>query len=170
MIGAWSGATDGYDSAYDSLLFDGAPGYAGVYHENDERGWSGPTGFYRRDMRAPVLANETKTWEPIHLWAEPEYAEDDMHIAFAPAPDLPPPPDRVYTLELLYVPPGMIDPPAVGTIWEIPTDETFSLKVPTYRSENGLTGYQFAFSIHAVPEPSTVLLLALGSAVLIRRR
>ena len=75
----------------------------------------------------------------------------------------PPPRDRRYLLELLQVPEGLEGSPPEGTVWELPLDELFTLKLPTHRTTNGLEGYQFALTFTAVvPEPGTFALLAVG--------
>ena len=57
-----------------------------------------------------------------------------------------PPSDRRYFLELVAVP-LVAGAPPVGTVWEIPVGSLFTLELPTYRTEEGLEGYQFAFTM-----------------------
>jgi len=84
-----------------------------------------------------------------------------------------PPGDRDYLLELLYVPEGISGAPEVGTVWTVPLDETFVVTVPTYRwSPDGPDGsedphgYQFAFTMTAVPEPASAFGLIVGGLIL----
>lgn len=172
-MGAWSGATDGYDEGVD--IPDDIPnyGYAGIYHEYRPDGWQGPTGFYRTDFRAWPAPGEIKTWIPLHLWADPELYEDPiMTLSILGDPVYRPPTDWTYTLELLYVPPEIEGAPPVGTTWEVPAEGLFMVDVPTFRTYDGLEGYRFAFSMYAVPEPSAAggLIAALAWLTVRRRR
>lgn len=81
-----------------------------------------------------------------------------------------PPANWQYTLELLYVPPGISGAPPVGTTWDVPLDRTFTVSVPTFASHDGLLGYRFAFSVYAVPEPAAALGLTAALPFLTRRR
>lgn len=169
-LGVWSDATDGYDVDYDFPDAYLDVGYAAVYHENGPD-WSGPTDFYRTDFRAPLLPQETKTWSPIHLWADPQYyGLPDMYLAVEMDAGYMPPDDRDYYVELLHVPDGISNAPDVGTTWLIPRDRTLVVQVPTYETYNGLESYQFAVVAGAVPEPAALLLLAAGAWLVGRRR
>lgn len=154
-LGVWTDATAGYDPDYDWLLSTtGGDAYPGVYHQNGVDGWDGSTGFYRRDGRAALADDEDETWL-IHFWADRSYTEPEMFVALAPLSWALPPKGRDYSLELLYVPEGVSGAPAVGTVWPVPIVEGEQLQVvlPTYASDDGLTGYQLAFSVSAVPDP-----------------
>lgn len=131
-----------------------------MYHSSTEdlRDWSGPTGFYRNDVRAPLAPDLGATWSPIHVWADPSYTEDYMSLVFEPYSTAPPPTNRTYELELLYAPPGLAFAPPVGTRWQVPATETFSLKLQTYAAADGLAGYQFALHASPVPEPASGVL------------
>lgn len=169
MLGVRSGATDGYDAGLD--WFDDYPdvGHAAVYHHADDPGWNGPTAMYRLDYRAVPEPGTSTTWAPIHLWAEEGVFEaPEMKLSFEPDPFYPPPSDGTYTLELLYVPEGIVGAPAVGTTWTIPTYRPFTVEVPKYFSDDGLDSYHFGFTWTAAPEPSTLMLLL--TLLAIRRR
>ena len=169
-MGVWSGATDGYDVDFD--VPDTLPdaGYASIYHEFDADTWKGPTDFYRLDYRAPLAPGETKTWAPIHLWADPDgYGEPLMTLVIMPGADLVPPDDLKYTLELVYVPEGITEAPPVGTTWTLEPDKTLEVEVPTYAAYSGRDAYQFAFTAAPIPEPATLLALSLA-ALCVRRR
>ena len=58
-----------------------------------------------------------------------------------------PPSDRHYLLELVNIPAGITGAPAVGTVWELSLEEPFTLELPTYRTNDGLTGYEFSFTV-----------------------
>lgn len=73
----------------------------------------------------------------------------------------PPPPQASARLELLHKPDGIIDGPAVATLWTTPPTV---LKLPNYNSSDGLTGYQFRFTLTLVPKPPSILALAGGLA------
>jgi hypothetical protein len=170
MMGAWSDATDGYDESYDFRLPDGfAWGYAGVYHEDHVNGWNGPTGFYKNDMRAPLAPNETKTWDSIYVWSDPNFADPEMALAMVGNVTAPPPGGWTYRLTLLAVPKGITGAPAVGTTWAVSPEDELLVMLPTYTTTNGLTAYRFAFSVTASPEPAA-LALGLLLATVGRRR
>jgi hypothetical protein len=154
-MGAWSGATDNWDAGLDTELATyGAPGYAGVYHQKYENGWLGGTAFYFNDIRAPLAPDESKTWDSIYVWADPIYTGDVMPFSMEADDTYPPPADRTYLLELLIVPDGVVGAPAVGTVWELPLNQVFTLLLPTWWSDTGLDSYRFAFTITAAPEPA----------------
>ena len=141
-----------------------------MYHEQYVSGWTGPTGFYKSDMRAPMAPDESKTWDSIYLWGDPHYAAPQMSLALQPSGFAHPPPERTYTLTLLAVPKDVTGAPAIGTTWMLPLNEQFTVTLPTYTTTNGLTGYQFAFSASAVtPEPAALALGLLLAAVGRRR-
>lgn len=169
MLGVRSDATDDYDSLIDMPDTVVDSGYAAVFHDAKDPDWSGPTDFYRADIRAPLAPDESKTWAPIYLWADPRYYTDEaMFLSFQPDSYAKPPGDRTYTVELLYVPDGITGAPDVGTTWNLDPAWPLRIGVPTYATENGLKSYQFAMTISAVPEPTALacVLLMLG----LRRR
>ncbi len=156
-MGVWSGATDDFDSGLDRPLEFPGLGAAAIYHANDPNAWAGPTAFYVTDYRAPMAPDESKTWSPIHLWATPgAYGDDTMTLLIQGAADVTPPPNRTYTLELLYVPPGVTGAPPVGTTWDVPPDEPFTVTVPTFATDDGREGYQFALTVGAVACPGDI--------------
>ncbi len=94
-----------------------------------------------------------------------------MHFALEADNTYAPPGNRPYTLELLAVPAGVQGAPPVGTTWPVPLDRTLVLTLPTYQTEDGLTGYQFGFTAGAeVPEPATAVLLAFAVGLAVPRR
>jgi hypothetical protein len=168
-MSVWSDASDDWDPAYDTELFTyDAPGYAGVYHEKNVGGWTGPTAFYFNDYRAPITPDEGKTWSPIFVWADPIYGGELMAFSMEADADNPPPVDRRYFLELLTVPDGVTGAPPEGTVWSLPLDQLLTLILPTYRTADGRTGYKFAYTVMPVPEPGT--LTGLGLVALFLRR
>ena len=75
-------------------------------------------------------------------------------MTFQASSTVPPPSNRQYLLELLSVPDGVTGAPLVGTVWNLPSYGTYTLWLPTYRTTDGLTGYEFAFTItEAQPDP-----------------
>jgi hypothetical protein len=169
-MGAWSGATDGWEKDVDTFaITNGGIGYAGVYHAEGINGWTGPTGFLYNDLRAPMAPGESKTWGPLCVWGDPEYVGEVLPFSMEPDPDYPPPANRRYLLELLQRPANVEGGPPVGTVWELSLDRLLTLYLPYYTTNNGLTGYQFAFTITATPEPATMAMVALA-ALFARRR
>jgi hypothetical protein len=140
-------------------------GYTAVYHEFDLLDWGGPTGFYLADRRSLPAPEEGKTWDSLYVWAFPAYTLDTMFLSFEavlpgrcqrdpPRRFSAPPSDRLYRLKLMSVPEGVLDAPPVGTVWELPSDSTFALELPTYHTTDGLEGYLFTFTItRVVPAP-----------------
>ncbi|MBN2563245.1 MAG: PEP-CTERM sorting domain-containing protein [Phycisphaerae bacterium] len=171
MLGVRSDATDGWDAELDYLIGTAGTGFAGVYHEYDPEGWLGDTGFYRTDYRSLLAPDEGMSWESLYVWADPSYPEEEESMYFSMVSDstYPPPPDRRYLLHLVSVPDGVSGAPDEGTVWELLLDEVLTLDLPTYRTTNGLDGYRFSFTITAVPEPTTIGLVAVGGALLLSR-
>lgn len=160
------------------MIYPGPDGYAAVYHQLGDQ-WKGPTGYYRTDRRKVMRSDETKTFDPIALWASNTFPADFMGIAFEGDDLNPPPEDRRYLLELLYVPDGIESAPPVGTVWEVPARGLFYVLVPTYRWWEDKTdsagephGYLFSFTMTPViPEPSSLLAAGLlGAAWIAGRR
>lgn len=121
-------------------------------------------------MRAPLAPPRAKSWTPIYLWADPTYAGGDrMHFAME-ADEYPPPPQTwAYVLELLHVPTGVMGAPPVGTQWHVLLKGTLVLDLPTFRTEDGRAGYQFAFTVTPeVPEPAGLGTLAVVVACMRR--
>ncbi|MGD2109623.1 MAG: multiheme c-type cytochrome, partial [Phycisphaerae bacterium] len=106
----------------------------------------GPTGYFVNDIRATPDRNENKTWSPICVWATPAYIYDTMYVTFEASTAYPPPADREYLLELLSVPEDVTGAPIAGTVWHLQVPGTRTLSLPTYRTGDGLTGYQFALT------------------------
>jgi len=133
-----------------------------VYYEHDPFSWVGPTGFYHLDYRSLPAPEESKTWDSLYVWAFDAYTPEMMYFSLIADMTLlcegrtadqavaPPPSNRRYLLELLSVPEGVVGAPPVGFIWELPVGSLFTLDLPTYRTNNGLEGYRFAFTITRV--------------------
>lgn len=82
----------------------------------------------------------------------------------------PPPATRRYYLELLYVPDGLVDAPAVGTRWGVPLEDPLTLTLPTYRATSGEGAYRLAFTAtEEVPEPNSAILLLSCAAIALGR-
>ena len=169
MLGVWSGATNGFDFGWDiGLNPTGGPGYAAVYHVKGEEDWEGPTGFYSSDIRGGLAPDQGTTFAPIYVWADRQNPVETMYFSLEPGGPPLPPTDRRYILQLLAVPAGVVGAPEVGTSWTLP-DELFTLALPGFATDDGLTGYQFSFAITpTIPEPSTIGPLA--ACLFLRRR
>ncbi|MGB9620619.1 MAG: PEP-CTERM sorting domain-containing protein [Armatimonadota bacterium] len=171
VFGTKPGALDFYDSNDLLLLPAGNSWYVGSYHVNGVDGWDGPTGFYGADWRAPLVPCESKTWW-VYIWAAPGgpwYGDVGTGwFWYDPANR---DPSVLARMELVRKPTGILDGPAVGTVWTAPP----SLILPYYGTTDGLTGYKFKFTLTMIPEPSSMLALSggvggLGAIVLKRRK
>jgi len=163
-LGAWPVGLDGYD-VHDQISIPD-PWYAiAVYH--NEPDWTGPHGFYADDIRASLQPGDTKTWDNIYLWATAISVLPNFTIWFRPI--YTPPTYWTYTLYLDYAPPA-----ANWTgpwQWAISPTENTTLVFPTVKSQTGLEGYRFHFTVEAVPEPSSLAGLAVcGGLALVRLR
>jgi hypothetical protein len=160
-----SGSSDSLDSNdLAAIKYNGW--MAGSYHSADE--WGSSAGFYIRDERAPLAPGETKTWM-LYIWGVHGSATHDFGVSWpnSGSPD----PLVQGKLELVQKPTGVTGGPALGTVWTTPPT---SFTLPLYTTHDGLTGYGFKFTLTAVPEPSSLIALALGllgiGAGVIRRR
>ncbi len=150
-------ATDSLDG-YDLQSGPISGWLAGSYRISGQDGWTGVTGFYSRDVRAPLLPGETKTWM-VYVWAVPGSSAQDFGSEWGWAVSSR---DQSVEAKLEYIqkPSGVIGGPSLGTIWTTPPT---TLILPYYSTSNGLTGYGFRYTLTAVPEPSS--LIALGALV-----
>lgn len=167
IFGTQVGSLDALDPSDSEVA--GGTWYVGSYHTAGTGGWT-DTGFLGVDQRSPLLPGETKIWW-VYIWGSPEgpfpyeYStrwgwsdpyNRDTSVATA--------------FELVQKPDGITGGPAVGTVWNEPMGE---LMLPWYGTSDGLTGYQFSFSLTLVPEPSSLLALSGGiafSGLSLRRR
>ena len=134
-------------------------GYAAVHHQNDPPDWEGPTGFYHTDRQSLPEPAQSRSWDTLYFWAFPSYVGETMFVSFLADATVcrdqahrvaPPPTDRRYLLELLRLPEGVVGAPPVGTVWILPVGPLYTLEFPTFRTTDGLEGYQFAFTITRV--------------------
>ena len=169
-------ASDGYDS-HDQLSNPTAPIRSGVYHTQGVHGWTGPTGFYWRDIRAPLpmIVGTSKTWR-IYLWADPTLSPERTTIGMSwfgtgvSAEAL-----EQIEFRLTYVrrAVGVTDDWNVEGDYRILNDwpDGGSWAVPAIRIDNGLDGYVFELKATVIPEPSALIALGVGLAALgLRRR
>jgi len=176
FLGVGPLATDGWDgesilgTAYSPTAF------VASFHTEDPDTWSGPTGFYAEDIRAPLVPSETKKWI-VYVWATLDVPDTSDTIELVMRnPWMAFPPEEYglqFCLTLKWKPGSITGGPDVGATWDF-HDSTFGFLLPTYRTDNGLSGYQFEFSATAAPEPSSLLALGGGLAAVgipfIRRR
>ncbi|HMQ14974.1 MAG TPA: hypothetical protein PKC49_03285 [Phycisphaerae bacterium] len=150
-LGAHPAGTDDYDPALDFPFFSQEEGYAAVYHEQGVNGWTGPTDFYRHDLRSGVPIDQSKTWEPVYVWASDFFEPETMIFGMQPHPNLHPSTSRRWFLTLEAVPQGVLNAPAVGTRWMLPSNyDLFLLELPTVRPVDGRDGYRFSVKIAPV--------------------
>ena len=174
-VGVASGATDGYDlPGNDWQIVLGSKAYLGTYHTNGSGGWTGQTGFYASDTRAPLPLQPglSKTWV-IYVWADPRVPADASYIAFRWDDYHALPSELSFTMTLKAKPVGVAGGPALGTVWDLSSQPHGSAFLPVFRTANGLEGYVFDFTATVIPEPSTLAALLAGLAgfgAVIRRR
>ncbi len=163
-----SRAIDGYDLSFDTLVdFGPMRAYVGTYHvcNQDTGGWTGPTGFYKTDWRAPLSQSpgSSQTWR-LYVWGDPTLPESspDIQVRFTsfsvedPAIDL--------RLTLVGRPEGVTGGPVLGTVYTWPWGYYLDITLPVIRTTNGLEGYVFDLTATVVPEPSSLLALSAGLA------
>ncbi|MCE5313660.1 MAG: PEP-CTERM sorting domain-containing protein [Armatimonadota bacterium] len=165
-LGTSATASDGADSL-DIALPTGRYLNCATYYEQGVDGWTGKTGFYRTDVRSPLVAQteNTKTWL-FYFWGGPSLTDSDMYLAWGYNSDYRPDfQNIVYTLK--YVRPavgiteGYVD---VGTTICLNHHGQGAWKFPTYTTTNGLDGYMFEFTATVIPEPASILALLTGLA------
>lgn len=131
-----------------------------MFHNNEDPGWGGPTGFYRTDYHALLDPETSATWAPIYLWADPDtYDQPLMSMTFLADPSQPPPADRAFWIELEAVPKDVEGAPPEGMIWPVPLNRALTIAVPTYETYTGVDGYRFALHAGAAPEPGVAAAL-----------
>lgn len=157
--------TDGYDGESQIILGDTPATYAAIFHENGDE-WTGSTGFYKEDYVAPFAPGQIKTWR-MYVWATPSVPVDCNTMGICFVNTIPGLPSDGYgmqfQLELISRPESVIGAPDVGTTWTI-TMPGSTISLPTYRTDNCLTGYQFELIATAVPEPASIFVILCGLA------
>jgi len=168
-FGMASTATDNYDGEHgsDSPIFTPnlSAVFAATYHSSVSDGWTGPDGFYQQDIRgsAPSTPGESKSIQ-IYVWATPYVPanNDTIWLAYRfNSADFPPRESLSFRLTLRAKPQSISEGPEVGNTWELLVPEG-EIELPIYRTDNGLTGYQFELTATAVPEPSSILAMLCG--------
>jgi hypothetical protein len=159
----WAGS-DGYDLGLDYRAQpDAATPVAYYVRHVQGPEWSGPSGWYMADVRAPLLPGETKTWDEIYVWVwGAGYAWSEVRLRIRPTadPSYHPPADWRYTLCLDHVPSSV----SYSGPWEWdidPAGETWVV-LPVYLGMAGTDGYRMHFSVTAIPEPSSLVAAGLG--------
>lgn len=155
-------ATDDYDGEPLITSWDIPTTYAAVFHHEGTDGWNGSTGFYLHDYVGPLVYGQTKTWQ-IYVWSTSDMPAgyDTTYLVMSRWDNIALTGDFQFQLKLVSKPDSISGGPNVGTAWNLGL-LGFDISFPTYRTDNGLTGYHFEFSAMAVPEPSAVTALACG--------
>lgn len=163
-------ATDGYDGEPLITSWPRPTTYAAVFHDEGAAGWNGSTGFYLDNYVGPLAPGQTKTWQ-LYVWSTPDMPADydTTHFMMNRMDNIALTGDFQFRLMLKSKPSSITGGPDVGTAWDLDMPG-FEIEFPTYRTDNGLTGYEFEFSATAVPEASSFLALSIGLVGLILRR
>lgn len=166
-IGTTNNDIDGYQSTRDKYLdlslLSSSASY-GVYHVNGSD-WSGPTGYYRQDMRAPLNeSNKEKSWHPLYVWAGPNYQGNEIKLSWSPGMSgnyLPV--DSVSYILTLLDNKGIPGAPANGTFWILSPQISGSIHLPVLRTSNpNIDGYVFQFKASLIPEPGSFATIIVG--------
>lgn len=162
-FGVKTQASNGYDSS-DGMIIQGPKAYFGTYHQSGISGWTGPTGFYCGDFRAPipVVPGPSQSWT-IYVWADPTLGSTASSIGFSwTYGGYLPPSLYDFRLRLAAKPQGVTGGPSVGTTYNLSQTPGQEVSLPVFRTANGLEGYIFEFTATVVPEPSSLAALGVG--------
>lgn len=167
-VGAYPWSYDGYANGWTDLN----PAWSGVFvQQYNEHGpdWPGQTGFYHSAYASPIPPGGSKTWANIYLWAQNSTPPNEVTLAVVPAEDPRRPIGYLGHLVLDYVP--------ASANWVGPMEYWFELDrineclVPVVTVTDPLQGTRMHVTVHAVPEPGSIVCLALGGiACMVRRR
>jgi len=172
-FGVASSALDDLD-ARDAQITGSHVAYMGTYHESGVDGWTGPTGFYWADFRAPLhwtrdqyghLTGESKTWT-FYLWWNQSNPSPLLQLYLYNVQNAAS--DMKYTLTYVRAPLGTITGQGVcsvaaGTSIDLQEANGTRWDFPAYATADGRTGYEFQFTAALVAEPSS--LFALGCPI-----
>jgi len=166
-----AGYTDGKDDGEIPLVLDYSTPTARirVRQETGQAGWNYESGWYAQDYRPELTGHGSIVFGRLYVWANPSYAPDNIQLAYYWFIGQDNPSAWDFTLMMLYAPVASY---TGRTLWQIPASSTKTewialVDVPTYRTTDGLTGYQFEFRAHLVPEPAAFTWLgALAASVL----
>ncbi|BCW99923.1 MAG: hypothetical protein KatS3mg024_2750 [Armatimonadota bacterium] len=163
-FGVNASALDGFD-ALDTLVRDEPLPLVGVYKIAGEDGWDGPTGFYARDMRAPLPAvvGARQTWL-FYTWIDSRLEGDVPWFALGWVSPRGAPPQIWVTITLLTKPEGIAEGPSVGTMWDVSAKPFGGVQLPPFKTSDGREGYLFALTATVIPEPASLFILTAGLA------
>lgn len=155
-------ASNNYD-ALDLLTPTYKKAFFGTYHINGEDSWTGDTGFYSADVRAPLypVAGNSTSWL-IYVWGGTNVPDTANWLSIDCTYSSRPPADLDCWLTLKAKPESITDGPAAGTSWHVSDTLGGYTRLPMYRTDNGLTGYQFELTATVIPEPASLLALTSG--------
>ncbi|MDI6828622.1 MAG: PEP-CTERM sorting domain-containing protein [Armatimonadota bacterium] len=174
-IGTTSSDIDGYQSTKDKYLdlslLSGLAAY-GVYHANSSD-WTGPTGYYRQDIRAPLNQNSPmKNWQPLYIWAGPSYSNNVIKLSWTPGMGGNYLPDATVSYKLTLVDnKGVNGAPPNGMFWILNPQSAGSILLPAIKTTNpNIDAYVFDFQAALVPEPASIFAILIGTLGIAKKR
>jgi hypothetical protein len=102
----------------------------------------------------------SKTWF-LYTWIDTEHPEPVSWFALGWLSSSPPP-DLLVTITLLAKPVGIMEGPAVGTVWNLSAKPYGGVQLPPFKTSDGREGYLFALTATVIPEPASLVILASG--------
>lgn len=163
-FGTSAGASDNAD-VQDVRVTGRQYWYVGTFHEPGVDGWTGDTGFYSQDVRAPLAlaVGQKKTWR-FYMWSDYTHSSDHLELMWGWYRPAAPAFDKMeyrltYVREAQGIDGGSVP---VGTSIVLNQYQQGTWAFPVYKTDDGRTGYMFELTATVIPEPSSLLALGAG--------
>lgn len=133
-----------------------------LYNVSGVNGWNGPTGFYYADIGSNLSYGQTRVLDNIYVWAGPSATGNRMALVqFGDFLS----PGLNYQISLITVPTGVSYSGPLHWGFGATSNPT-TINLPMYKTDDGTTGYRFQVELSTVPEPSSIVGLLSGFAVI----